>query len=170
MVCHVNLTEVDSTVTILCGIAILVGIAGVVIPALPGLLLCWVAVLAWALLAGAGSIRWVVLAVATLILLLGVVVKYALPGRSLKSAGVPNRSLLVGGALGAVGFFVIPVVGLFVGFVLGVYLAEQFRQRDSRRAWASTRHALKAAGLSVLVEVTAALAIAATWATGVALS
>lgn len=162
-------TDINSTVTLICGLAILVGIVGVVVPVLPGLVLCWVSVLAWTLLAHAGPGRWAVLAVATVILAMGIVVKYVLPGRSLKNAGVPNRSLLAGGALGAVGFFVIPVVGLFLGFVLGIYLAEQVRLRSSGPAWQSTRHALKAAGLSVLIEGLAALGIAATWATGVAL-
>ena len=50
--------------------------------------------------------------------------KYVVPGRRLKENGIPNSTLLLGGVLGVVGFFVIPVVGLLVGFVLGVYLAE----------------------------------------------
>jgi uncharacterized protein len=68
--------------------------------------------------------------------------------------------------LGLVGFFVIPVVGLFVGFVLGVWLAEWARLRDPRRAWPSTKQALKAAGLSMLIELAAGLAIAAVWLAG----
>ena len=40
------------------------------------------------------------------------------------------------------GFFVVPVVGLFVGFVLGVYVAE--RQRvGGEQAWPSTKAALR---------------------------
>jgi hypothetical protein len=52
--------------------------------------------------------------------------------------------------LGIVGFFVVPVVGLFIGFVLGVWLAEMLRLGDSGTAWRSTRHALVAVGLSIL--------------------
>ena len=44
-------------------------------------------------------------------------------------------SLGAGAVLGVIGFFVIPVVGLVVGFVLGVYLAELVHRRDQRRAW-----------------------------------
>ena len=39
--------------------------------------------------------------------------------------------------LGVVGFFVVPVVGLFLGFVLGVYLAE-LRRVGAAAAWPST--------------------------------
>jgi uncharacterized protein len=93
------------------------------------------------------------------------VVKYALPGRGLKAAGVPNRTLLAGGLLGIVGFFVVPVVGLFLGFVLGVYLSE-LQRVGSARAWPSSKAALKATGLSVLIELAAGLLAAVTWVAG----
>ena len=57
-------------------------------------------------------------------------------------------------ALGVVGFFVVPVVGLFVGFVLGVYLAER-RRVGGAAAWPSTKEALRAVGLSILIELAA---------------
>jgi len=158
-----DLTDADATVTLLCGIAIVVGIFGVIIPVLPGLLLCWAGVLAWAIFADGGAGKWVVFAIVTLIAGGGTVVKYTWPGRNLKRSGVPNRTLLAGGLLGLVGFFVIPVVGLVVGFILGVWLAESVRLGDSRRAWPSTKEALKAAGLSTLIELAAALAIGITW-------
>ena len=59
---------------------------------------------------------------------------------ALRSKGVPSSSLVVGGVLGVVGFFVVPVIGLPLGFVLGIYLAEL--QRVGRaQAWPATRHA-----------------------------
>jgi hypothetical protein len=94
------------------------------------------------------------------------VVKYALPGRGLRTAGVPNRTLVVGGVLGVVGFFVVPVVGLVVGFVLGVYVAE-LQRLGSTAAWPSTKAALKAVGLSILIELAAGLAATALWLTAV---
>ncbi len=162
-----DLSDTGSTITILCGVAMVVGVLGVIIPMLPGLVLCWIAVAVWAIFAGVESGgRWVVLAIATMLAALGIVVKYAWPGRNLKRSGVPNMSLLAGGVLGLIGFFVIPVVGLFIGFVLGVWLAERFRLGDFQKAWPSTKHALKAAGLAMLIELATALAIAATWVAG----
>jgi uncharacterized protein YqgC (DUF456 family) len=163
-----DLTDIDSSITLLSGIAIAVGILGIIVPMLPGLVLCWLGVLAWAIFATGGWTKWVVLAVASVIALVGIVVKYAWPGRNLKRAGVPNTSLILGGLLGLVGFFVVPVVGLILGFILGVWVAERIRLRDSRRAWPSTKHALKAAGLSMLIELGAGLSIAAVWLVGLA--
>jgi uncharacterized protein len=163
----VDVSDTGSTITILCAIAMVVGVLGVIIPMVPGLVLCWAAVAVWAIFGDVDSAgRWVVLAVATMVAALGIVVKYAWPGRNLKRSGVPNLSLLAGGALGLVGFFVIPVVGLVIGFVLGVFLAERMRLGDFGKAWPSTKHALKAAGLAMLIELATALAIAAIWVAG----
>ena len=88
--------------------------------------------------------------------------KYAVPGRGLRTAGVPSRTLVAGGLLGVVGFFVVPVVGLFLGFVLGVYLSE-LQRVGAERAWPSTRAALRAVGLSMLIELAAGMLAAVTW-------
>jgi uncharacterized protein len=165
-----DLFDTESTITFLCGIAMLVGVVGVVVPALPGLVLCWLSVLVWAIFAADGWGRWVVLITATALAAAGTVVKYTWPGRNLRQAGIPNRSLLVGGLLGLVGFFLIPIVGLVLGFVLGIWLAERSRLADPALAWPSTKHAVKAAGLAMLIELSAALAIALTWVAGLALA
>jgi uncharacterized protein YqgC (DUF456 family) len=162
----VDLGNTADNITLLCGLAIVVGIFGAIVPLLPGVILCWLGAVVWALFVGGGWVRWVVLVVATLVALVGLVVKYAWPGRNLKRGGVPNGTLLAGGLLGLVGFFVIPVVGLILGFVLGVWLAERMRLGDSGQAWPSTKHALKAAGLSMLVELATALMIAFVWVMG----
>jgi uncharacterized protein len=149
---------------LLVGLAVLVGLVGIVVPVLPGSVLILAAVLVWALEA-ATTTGWVVFGAVAVLLVLGAVVKYAVPGRRLKAHGVPSRTLVAGGLLGIAGFFVIPVVGLLVGFVLGVYLSEVHRVgRDL--AWPSTRSALQAVGLSVLIELAAGLLAAVTWLAG----
>jgi uncharacterized protein YqgC (DUF456 family) len=167
---NVDLTDTDTAVTALSGLAILAGVLGVLVPVLPGLLLCWLGVLAWTVLGDAGAVRWAVLGVATLIACAGATVKYLWPGQRLRRGGVPTWVLAAGGLLGIVGFFVVPVVGLVLGFVLGVFLAELARLPDARQAWASTRQALGAVGLAMLVELAAALAIALTWVVGLLVS
>jgi len=152
----------ETTGLVLVGLAILVGLLGVIVPALPGLLLVWGAVLVWALVERT-ALAWVVLAVATALVATGEVVKYLIPSRRMRAAGVPATSLAAGGVLAIVGFFVIPVVGGLIGFVLGVYLAERLRLPGHAEAWPSTLHALKAAGLSMLIELGAWLLVAGTW-------
>lgn len=151
---------------ILVAIAIAVGLAGILFPLLPGTLLIWAAIGVWAFVVGTTA-AWVVLGVVTAILGVGILVKYLWPARRMKAADVSGRTLAAGAVLGIVGFFVIPVVGLLIGFVLGVYLAEFAQRRDGRRAWASSKHAIKGVVLSVGVELAAALLATAAWVVGV---
>jgi hypothetical protein len=160
---------VDATGLVLVGLAILVGLAGVLLPVLPGLLLCWGAVLVWALVERT-AVAWTVLAVATLLFATSQVVKYLVPGRRLRSAGVPWGSVAAGGALAVVGFFVIPVVGAVAGFVGGVYGAERLRLHTHAAAWPSTVRAMQAVGLSVLIELVAGLLIGTVWLAAVLLA
>jgi ABC-type Fe3+ transport system permease subunit len=96
----------------------------------------------------------------------GQVVKYTIPSKQLSVSGVPKRSLVIGALVGIAGFFVVPVVGLLFGFVLGVYLSEHQRV-GARMAWPSTKAALRAVGVSMLVELASALLATAVWVVGV---
>lgn len=154
---------------IVVGLGIALGLVGIVVAAIPGLILVWAAVAVWAFVEKT-PVGWIVLVVATVLAIAGQVVKYTVPGRRLREAGVPRRSLLFGGLLGLIGFFAIPVVGLVLGFVLGVYIAERLRLKDHSQAWPSTKHAIKAAGLSIAIEMAAGLLIALMWLGAVLLS
>ncbi|MFC9896927.1 DUF456 domain-containing protein [Nocardia sp. NPDC127579] len=151
---------------VLVGLAILIGLVGIIVPILPGVILIFAAIGVWAFLTG-GATAWVIFGIAAVFLVLSGVIKYTWPGRKMKEAGVSNRALFIGAVLGIAGFFVIPVVGLFVGFVLGVYLSEHQRLGQGEPAWQSTKHALKGVGLSMLIELLGALLASGVWLVGV---
>lgn len=157
----------ESDTQLLVGVLMVAGLVGVVLPVLPGLLLIWAAGLWWTLADGGGPARWTVLGVLTALLVLGTVTKWVLPARSAAARGAPASTLVLGALAAGVGFFVIPVVGLLVGGVAGIYLAEYRRLRDGGRAWTSTRAALVAIGIGVLVELTAGVLMVAVWLLGV---
>ena len=153
---------------VLVALVIVVGLIGIVLPVLPGGgLLVFAAIAVWAVFERTG-VAWVTLGVAAVFFVTAEVIKWVWPVRRMRAADVGTWSLLAGAVLGIVGFFVIPVIGLVIGFVLGVYLAELASRRDLRRAWASTMHALKGVALSVGVELTGALLATATWVVGLA--
>ncbi|MFZ2503267.1 MAG: DUF456 domain-containing protein [Nocardioides sp.] len=149
-------------------VAIAIGLTGMLIPVLPGGLLILVAIVVWAWETG-GSTAWTVAAIAALFLVAGQVIKYVVPGRRMRDAGVPRRSLLIGALLGVIGFFVIPVLGLFVGFLLGIYLAEHMRVGQAA-AWPSTISAVKAVLTSIAIELTSAVLATAVWIVGVSIT
>jgi uncharacterized protein YqgC (DUF456 family) len=150
----------------LVALAIAVGLAGIVLPLVPGTLLVFGAIAVWAVVEH-NVTSWVVLGVVTALLGLSTFVKYSWPVRRIRAADVSTRSLVAGAVLGIVGFFVVPVLGLVIGFVLGVYLAELMRRQDQRLAWASTGHAIKGVALAVGVELCGAVLATIAWATGV---
>jgi uncharacterized protein YqgC (DUF456 family) len=160
--CHDQGVAVE---TVVAAVLIAVGIAGIVLPVLPGLILVLAGIAVWAIPRG-DAVGWTVLGIAVGIVVIGSVAKYLLPGRQLRESGVPLRTIAAGAGLGVVGFFVIPVVGLFLGFVLGVYLAELARLGGRAEAWPSTRKALAAVGWSIVIELATGLLAAAVWIGG----
>jgi hypothetical protein len=141
----------------------LAGLVGVVLPVLPGLLLIWGAALAWVLLDGGGFARWLAFAAITALLVVGTVAKYVLPARNANAAGAPKTTLAAGVVGAALGFFLIPVVGLLAGGVAGLLIAEWRRLRDGAAAWRSTRSVLVSIGIGIVVELVAGVLMVIIW-------
>jgi uncharacterized protein YqgC (DUF456 family) len=154
---------------LLVALVIFVGLVGIVVPLLPGTLLVFAAIAVWAV-AEHNVTSWVTLGVVTALLAVSTLIKYLWPARRMRAADVSTWSLVAGAVLGIVGFFVIPVLGLLIGFVLGIYLTELAKRHDQRVAWTSTKHALKGVALSVGIELCGALLATAVWAAGVYLT
>ncbi|MFE6510995.1 DUF456 domain-containing protein [Nocardioides sp. NPDC057764] len=118
------MTLPEWTVEVLVALVIAFGIAGIIVPVLPGgALLVAAAILGWAIWLGEPT-GWVIFGISAAFIAIGLVTKYAIPGKRLKDSGMPLSTQIVGAILAIIGFFVIPVVGVFVGFPLGVFLAE----------------------------------------------
>jgi hypothetical protein len=146
-------------------LVVVVGVLGVVVPVLPGELLIAGAVMTWALLTSSIA-GWFVAAVSLAVLGIGWFAGWVLGRRHLHRVGVRKATLVTGALAGTVGFFVLPVVGLPLGFVAGVYAAERARGLPHHSAWPATRAAVKAAGLVLLVQLSGAILAATCWAVG----
>ena len=147
--------------TFLVGLAIAVGVAGTLLPFVPGLGLIWVAAVIYGLAEGFGVGGWVAMAIISGLLVVGIGAGIRIPQRAAAFGGIPFRGQLWALALAVVGFFVIPVVGAAVGFVSGIYLVA--RQQDRQRAWGITRSTVRALVMAAGFQFLTALAMAATW-------
>lgn len=152
-----------SALEVVALLLMLVGLVGILYPVLPGLLLIVVGVLVWALDARSAT-GWVLLTLVAAIYVAGAVLQWAIPGKRMKRAGVRTSTLLVGIACAFVGMFLIPVVGLFIGFPVGIMLASFVRTRSWREARHATVHALKAVGVNIAIELATAFTIIGLWA------
>jgi uncharacterized protein YqgC (DUF456 family) len=158
--------EAQILATVFCGLLIAVGIAGIVVPVLPGTITIGISLLVWAIVLQS-TLGWVVFAIGMVFVAAGMLASLVLTGRRLKQRQVPNWSILAGVLVGVVGMFVIPVVGLFIGFAAGLLLSEYARRRDFGQAVGASWAALKAVGLGMLVELGCAFAAGAVWVIGV---
>lgn len=111
----------EGVVVALCAVLIAVGMIGIVLPVLPGLFLTLLAVFIWAVATG-GSTAWTIFGIAALVWAIGVTAQFLIPGKRLKAQGVGMTTMLLAVVGGIIGFFVIPVIGAPVGFVLAILL------------------------------------------------
>ncbi|MGW0366992.1 DUF456 domain-containing protein [Streptomyces sp. NPDC002990] len=156
----------DVPLLLLVGLVLLLGMAGVLVPGVPGTWLVWAGLLWWALQERSQA-AWTLLVVATALLLVVQVVKWLLPPRRIREVGVTPRMAAYAGTGAVLGFVLVPVVGAVPGFVGGIYLCERLRLGTRGEAWASVRAVMRAVGTSVLVELFACLLLVAAWVAAV---
>jgi uncharacterized protein len=144
-------------------IAMAVGLAGTLVPGLPGLLVIFAAALVYGFVDGFGTVGTAAIVVMVPLLVAGSLASYVLPHRAGVAAGVGRTSLRLGLAGAVVGFFVIPVLGLPIGAVLGVLLGEWRRVGDGAQAWATTRRVVVGFGAGALAEIGCGLLMILTW-------
>ncbi|MEU1850631.1 DUF456 domain-containing protein [Streptomyces sp. NPDC019990] len=147
---------------LLVGLVILLGLCGVLLPAGPGSLLVWAAVMWWAL-QDPQPVAWWVLVGATCLMFLSQGVRWALPPRQLRANRANRRMLAYAGAGSTLGFVLLPVLGAIPGFLAGIYLSERIRLGGRAEAVTAVRAAMRSGGSSVLAELFTCQLIAAAW-------
>jgi uncharacterized protein len=161
---------VDELVTALVAVAMVVGLLGTILPLVPGLPLIWGGGLAYGLLQGFTPVGWVAFAAMSLILLGALVAKIVVPKRRAGASGAPTSSVVAGAVAGLIGFFAVPVVGLPLGAVVGVLLAERRRTGDWAAARKTTKEVVIGFGIGAVVEFGAGVAMFGCWVAWVALT
>jgi len=158
--------DYEIVVTIAAGCLLAVAAIGTVYPLLPGSLLAIVTLIAWAWIIGS-PVAWAAAVIGALIAAVGWSASAVLTGRKLKQQQIPKRSIAVAMVSAVAGMFLIPVVGLFVGFGVGLLASEYVRRRDFRASLASSVETLKATGFGILVEFGMVCLAGSVWMIGV---
>src|SRR4051794_9137786 len=112
----------DTALIIVVATAMAVGVVGTVVPFVPGLGLVWLSGLVYGLAAGFGTVGWIAFVAISALALAGAAAGVVLPQRAARSGGATSLSILMGAATAVVGFFVVPVVGIVLGGVLGIFV------------------------------------------------
>jgi uncharacterized protein len=117
----------------------LFGLFGLVIPAVPGLTIIWVAVLVYAIFTGFTWVTGVLFAIITILMVAGGLVDNLLMGAGAKKSGAGWLSVVVAVVAGLAGSLLWPPLGGIVLALLGIFAVEIIRVRNLRKAWESTR-------------------------------
>lgn len=153
----------DELATLLVLIAMLVGLVGTLLPILPGILLMWASAVAYGFAVGFDALAIVVLAVLSVLTGVALVAGVLLPKRAAVDAGAATSSQFAAAVGAVIGFFVIPIVGIIVGALVGIGLAEYHDKRDWPAARASTIAVAKGFGLSTIVQFVLGFVMVAVW-------
>ena len=133
-----------SAAAIVSGAVVAIGLIGTVVPLLPGLWLIWLAMVGYGLLEGFGIVGNAALVAATMALAAGVYLGVRIPQHAASAEGLGPRDQVAGVLFGIAGFFAIPVIGLPLGFVVGVFVLRWLRSRDRQAAWGSSKRTVAA--------------------------
>ena len=125
--------EIQSLYYALAAVLVLVGIAGVILPALPGLPLVFAGMLLAAWAGDFQQIGWVTLVVLGLLTLLSVAMDFFATMVGAKRVGASRKALL-GAVLGTFAGLFFGPVGLFVGPFAGALLGELWHGRELGQA------------------------------------
>ena len=148
---------------LLVALLMAVGLAGVVLPFVPGLPIVWGSALLYGVMIGFGGVGLTAMIAITLLALVGMAASIVLPERAGAAAGVSRRTRLLAGLLGLVGFFVIPVIGFVIGACLGVLLVQYQETEDWPDAVNSTIAVLKGFGIGLIAELGAGVMMVLVW-------
>lgn len=146
---------------------ILIGIAGIVIPILPGILLIWLTVLAYAIVDGFEAIGWISFIFITLLAIAAGTADIWMSSLGAKKGGAARRAMFFGLIGGIVGFFLfgflVPIVGnlvgSIVGYAAGVFLGQYHKYRDWSMARKASLGGVVGWGLATVIQLAGGLLI-----------
>lgn len=154
----------DVLITVIVGLVLAVGLLGTVVPVLPGILLMWVGVVGYGFFVGFDVAAIIAIALVTVLSAASVALGVIIPKQFADESGATLTSQIAAVLGGIIGFFVIPVVGILVGALIGIAIAEYLDKEDFAQARASTIAVAKGFGLSALLQIAFGFAIFIVWA------
>ncbi len=153
----------DTLLIVLVAVIMVIGVAGTVLPILPGLWVIWAAAAVYGVLAGFGTGGWIAMALITALAIAGTASAFYLPQRTASEVGVPWWGQVIALGFAIAGFFIVPVVGAPLGFVVGILVTTIVRERHVIGALNATWATLKSMLLASGVQFAVGLVMMAVW-------
>ena len=158
-----SLTGLD---LIIKGIPLMIMLVGMlVLPLLPGLVIIWAAALGYGLVAGFGTLGWIMFAIITVLMLAGTVIDNVLMSSQAHKQGAAWWAILLALVAAIVGSFVIPIpiLGGVLAGLLTLFAIEWLRRKDWRMALASLKGMLIGWGWAFVIRFIIGVTMIGLW-------
>jgi uncharacterized protein YqgC (DUF456 family) len=147
----------------ICLVFMLVGLFGLIIPIFPGIIVIWLAVLAYGLVSGFTTLGWIMFTLITILLFVGVTIDNILMNTRAHKEGAAWSSLILGMLGGILGTIFLPPLGGIIAAPLAILLIETIRQHDVTKALRTLRGLLIGWGMSFVARFFIGLVMIGLW-------
>jgi uncharacterized protein len=144
-------------------IVMLVGLAGLAMPILPGLVIIWVAALVYGIVTGFTWVSGGLLAVMTVLMVVGSLIDNVIMGATARQKGASWLAIGVALVLALLGSLLMPPFGGIIAALIGLFAVEFFRLKDWRQAMDSTRSMAIGCGWSAAIRFGIGLLMIGLW-------
>ncbi len=141
----------------------LVGLVGLIIPVFPGIVVIWLAALAYGLVTGFETLGIILFVLISILMLIGTVIDNILMAAMARHGGASWVSIILGMLAGLAGTIFFPPIGGLIAAPAVILLLEYWHRRDWYKSWQATRGLILGWGLSFLVRFGIGLLMIALW-------
>jgi uncharacterized protein len=138
----------EITLTVLLGLAMLVGLFGLLVPIFPGLVIMWLAALGYGIMAGFDASGIILFILITLLAIGGSLVDNVLMAAGGRKGGAAWITIIVALLAGIAGTILLPPFGGIIAAPLAILLLEYLRLKDWKKAWQAFKGLTLGWGLS----------------------
>jgi uncharacterized protein len=145
-------------------IVMLVGLAGLALPILPGLVIIWVAAVVYGIVTGFTWLSGILLAVMTVLMVVGSLIDNVIMGATARQKGASWLAIGVALGLALLGSLLMPPFGGIILALIGLFAVEYFRLKDWQKAIDSTKSMAIGCGWSAVIRFGIGLLMIGLWA------
>ncbi len=141
----------------------LLGLFSLVVPILPGLVIMWLAALAYGIVNGFNTFGVIVMIIITILVISGSLADNLFMGVGAHKSGASWWTIVVALLAGIAGTLIFPPLGGFIAAPAAILLLEYIRLRDWRKAWEALRGLATGFGASIVVRFLLGIIVLGLW-------
>jgi uncharacterized protein YqgC (DUF456 family) len=155
--------KIDVILAVITLVVMLVGLFGSIIPILPGLVIIWVAALAYGIFTGFDAFGRIMFAIITVLMIIGELAEHVLMGTQAHKEGAPWWVVLIALAAAIAGNFIVPILGGILAGLSAIFGIEWFRSKDAKKALVSSRGMLVGFAWAFVVRFSTGIGMIGSW-------